>query len=100
MQAKALPVTGPAGSVCFMHTRLVHGSAANRAARPRGLYICVYTAADAFPIARNPMPNPNEGLVVRGQRARSARLMEALVELPEQPKRASFFAVQEEAAAP
>jgi len=100
MQAKALPVTGPAGSVCFMHTRLVHGSAANRSAKPRGLYICVYTAADAFPIARSPMPNPNEGLVVRGQRARSARLMEALVELPEQPKRASFFAVQEEAAAP
>ena len=29
--------------------------------RPRGLYICVYTAADAFPLARNPMANPNEG---------------------------------------
>ena len=46
------------------------------------------------------MPNPNEGRVIRGRKARAARLMEALVELPEQPKRASFFAVQEEAAAP
>ena len=34
---------------------------------PRGLYICVYTAADAFPIARNPMPSRNEGMIVRGR---------------------------------
>ncbi len=91
-------ITGKAGSVCLMHTRLAHGSAANLSGTPRGLYICVYTAADAVPLAVNPMPNPNEGKVVRGQPARSARLMEGLVELPQQPKRASFFAVQEEAA--
>jgi phytanoyl-CoA hydroxylase len=94
LKAKQVPVTGPAGSVCLMHTRLAHGSDANRSARPRGLYICVYTAADAVPLARNPMANPNEGLIVRGQKMRQARLMEGLVELPEQPKMASFFAVQ------
>jgi ectoine hydroxylase-related dioxygenase (phytanoyl-CoA dioxygenase family) len=94
LKPKQVPITGPAGSVCLMHTRLAHGSDANRSARPRGLYICVYTAADAVPLARNPMANPNEGLIVRGQKKRQARLMEGLVELPEQPKMASFFAVQ------
>ena len=91
------PILGRAGSVCLMHTRLAHGSEPNRSASPRGLYICVYSAADAFPIARNPMPNRNEGMVVRGRGTRRARLAEAVVELPEQPVRASFFTVQEEA---
>jgi len=90
----AHPVTGPAGAVCLMHTRLLHGSASNRSARPRGLYICVYTAADAFPLAANPMPSPNEGAILRGERRRAARLSPLTVELPEQPKTASFFTVQ------
>jgi ectoine hydroxylase-related dioxygenase (phytanoyl-CoA dioxygenase family) len=94
LKAEEVPITGRAGSVCLMHTRLAHGSDANRSTRPRGLYICVYTAADAVPLARNPMANPNEGLIVRGQKMRQARLTEGLVELPEQPKMASFFAVQ------
>jgi phytanoyl-CoA hydroxylase len=94
LKTREVPITGAAGSVCLMHTRLAHGSDANRSARPRGLYICVYTAADAFPLARNPMANPNEGLIVRGEKTRVARLMKGLVELPEQPKMASFFAVQ------
>ena len=97
LRASAVPVLGSAGSVCLMHTRLAHGSEPNRSSAPRGLYICVYSAADAVPIARNPMPNRNEGLVVRGRPTRRARLAEATVELPEQPLRASFFAVQEEA---
>ena len=91
------PILGRAGSVCLMHTRLAHGSESNRSAAPRGLYICVYSAADAVPIARNPMPNRNEGMIVRGRATRRARLSDAVIELPEQPVRASFFAVQEEA---
>ena len=91
------PILGRAGSVCLMHTRLAHGSEPNRSTTPRGLYICVYSAADAFPIARNPMPNRNEGMVVRGRGTRLARLADAVIELPEQPVRASFFTVQEEA---
>ncbi|HKK31796.1 MAG TPA: phytanoyl-CoA dioxygenase family protein, partial [Alphaproteobacteria bacterium] len=47
MKSKDVPVTGPAGSVCLMHTRLAHGSDANHGTASRGLYICVYTAADA-----------------------------------------------------
>ena len=91
------PILGRAGSVCLMHTRLAHGSEPNRSTSARGLYICVYSAADAFPIARNPMPNRNEGMIVRGRATRRARLSEATIELPEQPVRASFFTVQEEA---
>jgi hypothetical protein len=87
-------MTGRAGSVCLMHTRLVHGPAVNRSRDPRALYICVYSAADAVPLAKNPLPNPNEGLIVRGRRARVARLMGGSVELPDQPKVASFFATQ------
>jgi ectoine hydroxylase-related dioxygenase (phytanoyl-CoA dioxygenase family) len=94
MKAKQVPAIGPAGSVCLMHTRLCHGSEANRSNRPRGLYICVYSAADAFPLARNPMANPNEGIIVRGKPTHFARLMDGPIELPAQPKSASFFAVQ------
>ena len=92
-------VMGKAGDACLMHTRLVHGSAANRSDCPRGLFICVYTAADAFPLARNPMPSKLEGTIVRGEPTRVARLMQADIELPEQPKKASFFAVQGQASA-
>jgi hypothetical protein len=94
LQGRQTPITGPAGSVCLMHTRLAHGSAPNTSDLPRGLYICVYSAADAVPLAHNPMPNPNEGLILRGQPSLSARMIHFQVELPQQPKSASFFTVQ------
>ena len=99
LKTREVTVTGKAGSACLMHTRLVHGSAGNGSGRPRGLYICVYSAADAVPLAANPMPNPNEGVILRGRKPRHARLMAATIELPEQPKMASFFAVQGQASA-
>jgi hypothetical protein len=43
------------------------------------------------------MPNPNEGSIVRGKRSRTARMNVEAVELPEQPKSASFFTVQGQA---
>ena len=98
LRAREVPIVGRAGSACLMHTRLAHGSEPNRSIAPRGLYIAVYTAADAFPLARNPMPSPQEGMMVRGAPTRRARLDAVEIELPEQPIRASFFAVQEEAA--
>jgi ectoine hydroxylase-related dioxygenase (phytanoyl-CoA dioxygenase family) len=99
LKSREVAVTGKAGDVCLMHTRLVHGSAPNGSDRPRGLFICVYTAADAFPLAPNPMPSELEGTIVRGERTRVARLMQADIELPEQPKMASFFAVQGQSSA-
>jgi len=91
---RAVPITGKAGSVCLMHTKLAHGSDANRSPAPRGLYICVYTAADAFPLSPNPVPNKYEGTIVRGKGTRVARLMEARIELPSHGKVTSFFATQ------
>ena len=99
LKAREVAATGKAGDVCLMHTRLLHGSAPNLSDRPRGLFICVYTAADAFPLARNPMPSKLEGTIVRGEPTRVARLMQADIELPEQPKMASFFAVQGQSSA-
>jgi ectoine hydroxylase-related dioxygenase (phytanoyl-CoA dioxygenase family) len=99
LKSEEVAVTGKAGDVCLMHTRLVHGSAANDSDHPRGLFICVYTAADAFPLARNPMPSELEGTIVRGEPTRVARLTQATIELPEQPKMASFFAVQGQSSA-
>lgn len=91
---QSIPCYGPAGAVCLMHTKLAHGSAANAGDKPRGLYICVYSAADAIPIARNPMPSTHEGDIVCGKPARFARLQAGRIELPQQPKSASFFTVQ------
>jgi ectoine hydroxylase-related dioxygenase (phytanoyl-CoA dioxygenase family) len=99
LKSEEVAVTGKAGDVCLMHTRLVHGSAPNNSDHPRGLFICVYTAADAFPLARNPMPSELEGTIVRGEPTRVARLTQATIELPEQPKMASFFAVQGQSSA-
>ena len=94
LAAQEVPVMGKAGSVCLMHTRLQHSSRANKSNHSRTLYICVYSAADAVPIARNPMPSRNEGLIVKGVASPVARMIPLEVELPAQPKSASFFTVQ------
>ena len=47
---KAVPLTGPAGSMTIHHARLVHGSALNTSNRPRRLLLHEYTAADAWPL--------------------------------------------------
>ena len=90
-QAKSLRCTGRAGSVCLMHTRLLHGSAPNRSARPRTLYICVYSAEDAWPLSPNPVPSRLAGAIVAGVATGRARSMPFELQLPLVPKTASFF---------
>ncbi len=82
---------GPAGSVCLMHTRLLHGSAPNRSERPRTLHISVYSADDALAMSPNPVPNRYEGRLVRGERTGRVRSMDYELELPQLPTGASFF---------
>ena len=89
--SKAVDCTGPAGSVCLMHTRLLHGSAANRSLHPRTLFISVYSSDDAVPVSPNPMPNRYEGLIVRGRKTGRVRSMDFDLDLPELPATASFF---------
>ena len=93
---RAKPITGKAGDVCLMHAELLHGSQPNASAHSRGLYICMYSAADAFLLRPNSLPNSLEGNIVRGTHARYARLREGRVELPEDSHRASFFQLQSE----
>jgi ectoine hydroxylase-related dioxygenase (phytanoyl-CoA dioxygenase family) len=91
----AVPAIGPAGSVCLMHTALLHGSHANASARSRNLFITVSRAADAWPLAASPVPSSLMGTVVRGQPRRVARLMGGTVELPPDSAASSFFAIQQ-----
>lgn len=90
-QAQASLCTGQAGSVCLMHTRLLHGSTANRSDRPRTLHISVYSAEDAVPLVPNPVPTRFEGEIVRGERTGRVRSIPFELDLPQKPTTASFF---------
>lgn len=90
-KSKARLCTGRAGSVCLMHTRLLHGSTANRSDYPRTLFISVYSVEDAVPLVPNPVPTRFEGKVVRGERTGRVRSTAFDLDLPQKPTTASFF---------
>ncbi|MEO0619282.1 MAG: phytanoyl-CoA dioxygenase family protein [Pseudomonadota bacterium] len=94
LEAQSETVTGPAGSVCLMHGRLAHASAANSSQAPRTLFISVFAAADAIPLAPNPVPSQHMGEIVHGKEPGRVRSVPFEMELPEFPKGASFFAQQ------
>ena len=93
-QKKAVSCTGPAGSACLMHTRLLHGSTPNNSDKPRTLYIVTYNAEDAIPLCTNHIPSKFEGEVVRGEATGMIRCVPYEMEMPEYPKEASFFGQQ------
>lgn len=95
-EASSAICTGAAGSVCLMHTRLLHGSTANQSTKPRTLFIAVYSAEDAVPLSPSPMPNKFEGVLVSGQRENRVRSVPFELELPELPSTGSFFDQQAE----
>lgn len=88
---KAITCVGAAGSVCLMHSRLLHGSAPNLSEHPRTLFICVYSAEDAVPYSSNPVPTRFEGLIVAGEQTNKVRSIPYEIELPQKPAGASFF---------
>lgn len=88
---RLVTLTGEAGSVCLMHTSLLHGSEPNRSGNRRALYISVYAAADAFMLSPSPLPNRFESRVVAGEPTRRARLTVGEVELPSLAHKGSFF---------
>jgi ectoine hydroxylase-related dioxygenase (phytanoyl-CoA dioxygenase family) len=90
-QARSVRCIGPAGAVCLMHTRLLHGSAPNRSDRPRTLYICVYSAEDALALSPNPVPSRFAGTIVAGSPSGTVRSVPFRLRLPKLPKTASFF---------
>jgi len=90
-KSKSVLCKGKAGSVCLMHTRLLHGSTANRSNAPRTLFISVYSAEDALSHVPNPVPTNHEGMIVRGERTNQVRSIDFQLELPQKPTTASFF---------
>ncbi|POW60711.1 restriction endonuclease subunit S [Candidatus Pantoea alvi] len=85
---------GPPGSVCFMHTRLLHASSPNETALPRTLFIAVYAAEDALPFGENPLPSRDAGALVSGQESGTIRSTANQFRLPQKPSGASFFVQQ------
>ena len=63
-------MVGPAGTMFLLNCRTVHGSELNRSNCSRPLLLNVYSAADAFPYATNPIPSVHDGAIVRGEPAR------------------------------
>lgn len=97
MKSHAIPCFGAAGSACLMHTRLLHGSAPNLSPKPRTLFICEYTAEDAYPLQVNHIPSKYMYEVVRGKHTGRIRCSEYEMLLPEVPRGASFFEQQAKA---
>ncbi|MCF6687863.1 phytanoyl-CoA dioxygenase family protein [Raoultella terrigena] len=85
---------GPSGSVCFMHTRLLHASSPNETDLPRTLFISVYAAEDALPYGDNPLPSAHAGQMVAGAESGLVRSAANHVRLPQKPRGASFFVQQ------
>lgn len=85
---------GPSGSVCFMHTRLLHASSPNETEWPRTLFIAVYAAEDALPFGENPLPSPDAGTLVYGDESGMVRSTPNELRLPQKPRGASFFVQQ------
>lgn len=85
---------GPSGSVCFMHTRLLHASSPNETEWPRTLFIAVYAAEDALPFGENPLPSPDAGTLVYGDESGIVRSTPNELRLPQKPRGASFFVQQ------
>ena len=84
--SRATPCVGRAGTITIHHVRLVHGSAANRSARPRRFLLHQYRAADAWPLLRWPgaLESWTE-LLVSGEETLTPRLAAVPVRLPLPP---------------
>lgn len=94
---KAVPCTGKAGSVCLMHSSLLHGSAPNLSDGPRTLYITTYYAEDAVELSPNALPSTLTHELVRGEVTGRIRCSSYEMLRPEIPEGTSFFAQQEAA---
>ena len=83
--AKAVPLTGKAGSMTIHHARLVHGSALNTSSKPRRLLLHEYTAADAWPLMGVANFEEFNGRMVLGKPTIEPRLTPVPVRMPLPP---------------
>ena len=92
---KIVSCTGKAGSVCLMHSSLLHGSAPNLSNHKRTLYITTYYAEDAIELSPNHLPSRFTNELVRGVATGKVRCSSYKMSLPAKPVGTSFFAQQE-----
>src|SRR5216684_4503795 len=83
--ARAVPLTGRAGSMSFHHVRLVHGSAQNVSSLPRTLLLYEYGAADAWPLLGVKDLAEFDGRLITGEPTIEPRVVPAPVRLPLPP---------------
>ena len=74
--------TGGPGTTLLLNCRAVHGSKPNMSSAQRPLLLPVYSSADSYPYAPNPIPTPHQGDIVRGKAARFASFDTRPVEMP------------------
>ncbi len=94
-EARAITCEASAGAVCLMHTRVGHGSVPNHSDGWRTVAINVYSADDAVPLTRNPLPSAYEGMLIAGKRTGRIRSIGFGIEIPQYPTTTSFFEQQE-----
>jgi len=83
--ARAVPLTGPAGSMSFHHVRMLHGSAQNVSSLPRALLLYEYAAADAWPLLGVSDLADFDARLVTGAPTIEPRVVPAPVRLPLPP---------------
>lgn len=67
--AKAVTLTGPAGSLTLHNCRTLHASPKNLSDTGRPLLLYTLTSADAFPYTVNPIRPKHDQAIIRGRRA-------------------------------
>ena len=83
--ARAVPLTGRAGSMSFHHVRLLHGSALNTSNRDRNLLLYEVAAADAWPVLGVSNLDDFDRRLLRGAPTITPRMAEVPVRLPLPP---------------
>jgi phytanoyl-CoA hydroxylase len=84
--AKAVPLTGRAGSITIHHVRAVHGSAVNTSDKDRRLLLFQFRAADAWPLMHPPASIEDfDRLLVAGQPTLEPRMTNIPVRVPLPP---------------
>ena len=98
--ARAVPLTGRAGSMSFHHVRLVHGSAENVSSLPRTLLLYEYGAADAWPLMGVPDLAAFDARLITGAPTLEPRVVPVPVRIPLPPARhqGSIYENQSDAA--
>ena len=64
------PIHGPAGTLCAINCRAIHGSEPNSGTRDRPMILLVYASADAMTCSSAPTPTTHTNEIVRGRPAR------------------------------